>query len=306
MPSYYKSPPIPSAFILRKLHSLTGIGLVLFLIVHLFTNSQASFLVRGEGRSFIEAVNFLHKLPYFRMLEIAFLALPFLIHGIWGIKYLGTYEFNVFTSDGSKPSLPYYERNHAYTWQRITSWILIFGVLAHVVHMRFWQAPKEISIGSSSVYLSKITLDPQNTRLSHTLGFQIYPANQSSTHLLASILKDTHLFFAPSIQTEKILEESIQKFSFKQAEGIAISKNFGTAELLLLKETFQRPTLAFLYTLLVLFACYHAFNGLWTASITWGITLTATSQKWMKIFVFSLMALIIFLGIATIGTWLFY
>lgn len=41
----YPAPPLPSAFIWRRAHSLTGLWLVLFLIEHLLTNSQAALFL---------------------------------------------------------------------------------------------------------------------------------------------------------------------------------------------------------------------------------------------------------------------
>src|SRR4026207_984938 len=109
---------LPSAFIWRRLHSLMGLWLVLFLMEHLFVNSQAALLLGENGKGFVRAVNAIHNLPYLQAIEVTLLGVPILIHLIWGIKYLLTSKSNSGKTDGSSPSLSKYARNHAYTWQR--------------------------------------------------------------------------------------------------------------------------------------------------------------------------------------------
>lgn len=151
---------LPLPFVVRRLHSLTGLFLALFLIQHLFLNSQAALFFGQDGKTFIEGVNSIHSLPYLPFIEITLLALPILIHMWWGIKILRTGRLNSFPSDGSSPSLNY-PRNRAYSWQRITSWILVVGLIGHVVHMRFLNYPEEVKGGyaielSQDVGLSKV------------------------------------------------------------------------------------------------------------------------------------------------------
>src|SRR4051812_29543012 len=121
MAHYDVAPSIPKAFIWRRVHSLAGLWFVLFLIEHLLTNSQAALFIGDNGSGFVEAVNFIKSLPYLPVIEIFLLGVPFLVHAIWGVKYLLTSKFNSFPADGSTPSLPQYPRNQAFTWQRITS-----------------------------------------------------------------------------------------------------------------------------------------------------------------------------------------
>ena len=60
------------------------------------------------------------------------------------------------------------------------------------------------------------------------------------------------------------------------------------------------PIMIVLYTLFVFVACYHAFNGLWTFLIKWGITLNQRSQRWMLKISTALMILIGLLGLSAI------
>lgn len=310
----YPAPPIPGAFIWRRAHSLTGLWLVLFLMEHLFTNSQAALFIGEDGKGFVNAVNFLKNLPYLPVIEMVLLGIPFLIHGIWGIRYLLTAQYNSFSTDGTTPALPQYKRNQAYTWQRITSWILLVGIVAHVIHMRFLEYPTSASLNGQDFYMSRVEADSGVYPLSKRLGFEMYTQQQIQE-------KKEKISLAPliSIQHESnpkelvLVQEQIEeqkwiaaaeKWSLKEGQVIAVSPSFGVAELLIVRDTFKSPTMILLYTGLVLAACFHAFNGLWTGMITWGITLTARSQMLMRSFAVSLMILITLLGLAAIwGTY---
>ena len=125
------TPALPNAFVWRRLHSFLGIWLVLFLIEHLVTNSQAALIIGDDGNGFVRGVNLIMSLPYLHVIEVVLIGVPFAVHIVWGIKYLRTSKSNSFGGDGSKPSLGQYGRNRAYTWQRITSWILLLGIILH-------------------------------------------------------------------------------------------------------------------------------------------------------------------------------
>lgn len=318
MASYpsYQAPLIPSAFIWRRIHSLTGLWLVLFLIEHLLTNSQAALLIGDDGNGFVRAVNFIKELPYLPFIEFLFLAIPFAIHGIWGIRYLFTGQYNSFASDGSKPSLPEYARNQAYSWQRITSWILFFGVIAHVIHMRFLEYPNSAQLGTQHYYIGRLSTDEGLFPLSKRLGFELYDEKeiqQKKEFILSQSIQPTisnptskDLINLQDAKQKRDWIAALEKWPLKKNEILAVSPTFGTAELLLVRDTFKNPLMILLYTVFVLAACFHAFNGLWTFMISWGITLTARSQSLMRGIANVLMILITALGLAAIwGTYWF-
>lgn len=263
---------IPSDFVWRRLHSLAGLWLVVFIIFHLLTNSQAALPLGDDGVGFIHAVNQIHDMPYLPVIEIAVLAVPILIHLVWGIKYLRTAKYNSFGDTGHTPYLPEYPRNRAYTWQRITSWILVFGVVAHIVHMRFVEYPTTSGQGLHKTYAVRVSLDENIYPLAERLGIRLVTMTEDQ--------------------------------SLKPGEALAVANNFGAAEFLMVRDTFKMPLMLALYTIFVLTACYHAFNGLWTAMITWGITLTERSQRLMRFLAVSLMAAVTFLGLSAI--WMTY
>ncbi|MBA4837787.1 succinate dehydrogenase, partial [Thermoactinomyces intermedius] len=70
------------SFFNRRIHSLLGVIPVgFFLVEHLFTNYYAT---RGAD-AFVEKVEWLWGLPFLLVLEIFFIFLPLLYHGIYGL-----------------------------------------------------------------------------------------------------------------------------------------------------------------------------------------------------------------------------
>lgn len=303
---------IPTAFVWKRLHSITGLWLVAFLIIHLLTNSQAALLIGHDGSGFIESANSIRKLPYLQAIEIALLGIPFAIHIYWGIQYLFTGESNTYKSDGTQPSLPEYPRNQAYTWQRITSWVLLVLIAAHVVHMRFMEYPLSGQRGIDKYYIVRVSKDIGLYPLSERLGVTLYDKEQIAQEVakypahLESIPQDSPQALILSQQEKENSEwvEALETHPLDPNQLLAVTKDFGTAELLMVRDTFKMPIMLVLYTLLVISACFHAFNGLWTFCITWGVTLSPRSQNVMRKISTSLMILIGFLGLAAIwGTY---
>ena len=241
---------IPKAFALRRLHSLTGLGITLYLIEHLFVNSQAPF---SNGSDFINSVNGIQALPYLRIIEVSLIGIPLLFHAIYGLIYARQAAYDSMRTDGSTPALPQYARNQAFTWQRLTSYILLVGILLHVYHMRFANYPEE---EANAFYVP----------VSHTVDTQ-------------------HL----DVQLET-----------RNGEHVAKTKDFGTAELIVVRETFKSPFMMGLYTLLVLAACFHGFNGLWTFCLSWGVIVSERAQKITLRICYGLMFLITLCGLIAI------
>lgn len=288
------APPVPQAFVWRRFHSLMGIWLVLFLMFHLLTNSQAALWIGDDGSGFVHAANAIRELPYLQVIEIVLLAIPFLVHTIWGVQYLLTAKFNSYQSDGTTPSLEEYPRNKAYTWQRITSWLLLILITFHVVQMRFMDYPTIVHEDNNHYYMNRLENDAGLSSLASRLNVTLYSSEQITQEL------------QKTDSTKKSTDwlEGLKRKSLADGQVIAVSNNFGTAELLMVRETFKSPAMLFLYTVLVLSACFHAFNGLWTFLITWGVTLSPRSQNLSKIIAIILMFIVTFLGMAAIwGTY---
>ena len=205
-------------FLLRRLHSLTGIVPIgVFLIAHLVTNSSLAwgrFALRGEGegltvsqggvRYFQHEVSWINEqVPHLLLIEIT-LWVSIAFHAILGVFYATTGKSNVQRYA--------YQDNWRYTLQRWTGYIGILFIVYHVATLRWGWA----------------FLVPEGTKWSHSF---------SASTLAAA------------------LQGSTEGFTLA---GVAVSA---------------------LYMLGVTALVFHFANGLWTAAITWGLTLSAKSQR---------------------------
>ncbi|MCE5318022.1 MAG: succinate dehydrogenase cytochrome b558 subunit [Parachlamydia sp.] len=295
---------IPKAFIARRLHSLTGLFITLYLIEHLLVNSQAALWIGEDGSGFVRAVNSIQNLPYLPLIEIFLLAVPILIHMWWGIQYLQTSASNSWRTDGSIPALPEYPRNQAYTWQRITSWILLVGIMAHVVHMRFYEHPASAQMGTQKNYMVRLDRDAGLETLAPRLGFKLLDQTDIAKQRPLGEPEKASPVAMQEYKQKLGWVNAVEKRPLQEGQVIAVTDNFGMAELLMVRETFKMPLMLALYTIFVLSACFHGFNGLWTFMISWGITMNETSQRIMRTVSTGLMCLVGFMGLAAIwGTY---
>lgn len=298
---------IPRAFIWRRLHSLMGLWLVIFLCEHLLTNSQAALWVGDSGTGFIDFVNFLHNLPYLQVIEIVLLGIPFVIHMVWGVKYLLTSKFNSYSKQGKAPYLPL-GRNRAYTWQRITSWILLVCIIGHVAKFRFLDYPRDVPMGNKTVYLITVSSDPGLYTVAERLDVSLYDQKRIAQE--SQIFEHHNLSnqpFTPHVQEMQFKERflrALEKENPSSEEVVAVAENFGAASILAVRNTFKNPIYIAAYTLFVLAAVFHASNGFWTFLITWGWVLKMAAQRaWVTVSLV-LMGTLLFLGLAAIwGTY---
>ncbi|MBX3718418.1 MAG: succinate dehydrogenase [Parachlamydiales bacterium] len=329
---------VPRAFVWRRIHSLMGLWLVLFLIEHLLTNSQAALWLGDNGKGFVDMVNGIHNLPYLQAIEIFLLGVPILIHGVLGIKYLFTSKHNYRRTDGSAPVIKT-GRNRAFSWQRITSWILLIGLILHVAKFRFIDYPEQVQAGGKTTYLVSVSMDSGLYTLADRLNVTLYDT-QAVDQLAAKIEERTSeealvavgetmkqqeydwiegpvpqqyssqksiiLSSAQNYQNDRRFVEGLQRFHLASGHVVASANDFGTASLLAVRNTFKSPVYAVLYTIFVLAACFHAFNGFWTFLITWGWVLKMSAQRAWTTVAVVLMLGVIFLGLAAIwGTYWF-
>lgn len=113
-------------FLLRRLHSLSGIVPIgAFLVNHLLTNSTA-FL--GPDH-FDEHVKWIHDMPWLLALEVLFIFAPLAFHAIYGV---------VIALQGRSNASAYpYMDNWRYTLQRVTAWVTLVFIVGHLMHFRF-------------------------------------------------------------------------------------------------------------------------------------------------------------------------
>jgi succinate dehydrogenase / fumarate reductase cytochrome b subunit len=208
-------------FILRRLHSFTGIAPIgVFLVIHLITNSSivwGKLGLRGEKPDatwveggvayFVKEVQWINaQIPHLFLLELTLWgAIAF--HAILGVIYIRTGRANV-SSYG-------YADNRRYKWQRLTGYIAIFYIFYHIATLRWgWT-------------------------------FLIPPFDGS--------VKWSHSYAASTMAAA--LKGSNTGWSFW---GVVVS--------------------AF-YFIGITASVFHFANGLWTAAITWGLTVSAKAQR---------------------------
>lgn len=317
------------SFALRRIHSLAGLWFLLFLIEHLFTNSQAALWVGDKGKGFVDAVNFIHNLPYLAVIELVLLGIPILTHMMLGIQYALSAKINSLNSDGTKPSLGQYGRNRAYSWQRITSYFLLFMLIFHVARFRFLEYPKQIVFGELKHYLVKISYDPGVYTIASRMNVELYDQDTLNAKLMtltqekevndlkiarnhlieqaSSFDKKTGALASETQYKEYELSYRDLLSSFKldqKGDLLADCQDFGTATILTVRDTFKNKIYAGLYTLFVIAAVFHGCNGFWTFLITWGLIFKKAAQKFMVQFSIMMMLLLGFLGLAAIwGTY---
>lgn len=134
------------SFLLRRLHSLTGIvPLGGFLLFHFFENASA----RRGAEAFNETVHKIASMPYLVIAEWGLLLLPLIFHALYGI----------LITRASRPVVAHYThaRNIAYVLQRITGVVALGYIAYHVVSTRFWAlfvAGREITFADMTTKLS--------------------------------------------------------------------------------------------------------------------------------------------------------
>jgi len=218
------TPAIGSHFLLRRLHSLTGIVPVgVFVIFHLFTNFQMIF-----PGAFQHEVNFIHSMPALIFMEVTIWA-SIGFHAALGL---------VYTFVGAKPNAAKYGYwdNWRYTLQRVTGILALIFIFLHVATLRWrW----DIFGWFDPFYVSGLAPDGHEIPLAHA------------------------------------------------STAIALQASW---------------LVVLLYIIGALSVVYHWSNGLWTAAITWGLTISDRAQRrWAKVCGGLFVALTIFFSGAIYG-----
>lgn len=113
------------AFLVRKLHSLTGVVPVgAFMVFHLWTNAKAM----GGQEPFDKAVADITHTPYLPVLEWGTILLPLLFHAGYGVKLALDAKYNIGKYGTT--------RNWAFTLQRITG-LLAFAFIGFHLY-EYW------------------------------------------------------------------------------------------------------------------------------------------------------------------------
>ena len=120
-------------FLLRRLHSLTGLVFGGYLVVHLLVNATMAQFSR-EHDVFQMQVDKIHSLPILWAVEWAFIYLPILFHTVYGI-------WITFTAQPNPTQYPY-GKNIFYTLQRTSAIVIVLFMIFHVFSLKYgWFGP---------------------------------------------------------------------------------------------------------------------------------------------------------------------
>jgi succinate dehydrogenase / fumarate reductase, cytochrome b subunit len=112
-------------FLLRRLHSLTGLVFGGYLIVHLLINAT----IAQAGPVYQNQVDKIHGLPFLPLIEWTFIYLPIIFHTVYGIWITLTGQPNV-------TNYPY-AKNIFYVLQRVSGIVIVFFILFHVLSLKY-------------------------------------------------------------------------------------------------------------------------------------------------------------------------
>ncbi len=265
-----------SSFLFKRLHSLFGLTLTLFLVEHLWTNAQSVTTINGKG--FVQAVNWLHSLPFLGVIEILTLLIPFLIHIIWGILYTRKAKVNLLSKNLEKPTLRSFGKNWAFFLQRFSAILLIVGVAWHVYDMRFARYP----IQQGEKYYVHVDAEFPSENIENVAGHQM---QEQALHGVVETA-----WGASTWEKEKS----------SLSDSIIATNSFGQAVLLNVQDSLRNQGVAILYTLFVLLTVFHAFNGLWTFCFSWGVIETEKTANRVRALTIVLMILVGILGLIAV------
>lgn len=117
-------------FLLRRLHSLTGLVFGGYLIVHLLINATIAQWFNTFGVASYQAqVDKIHSLPFLPLIEWTFIYLPILYHTFYGIWITVTGQPNI-------KNYPY-AKNYFYVAQRVSAIYLVLFMLFHVLAFKY-------------------------------------------------------------------------------------------------------------------------------------------------------------------------
>ena len=112
-------------FLLRRLHSLTGLVFGGYLIVHLIVNAT----IAQMGTVYQVQVQKIHDLPFLWALEWGLIYLPILFHTVYGVWIILTGQPNVGRYT--------YAKNVFYTLQRASAIIILLFMIFHVFSLKY-------------------------------------------------------------------------------------------------------------------------------------------------------------------------
>ena len=178
-------------FLLRRLHSLTGLVFGGYLVVHLLINATIA-----QGRNVYQTqVDKIHDLPFLPVIEWGFIYLPILFHTVYGV-------WITLTGQPNLNRYPY-EKNWFYVLQRASAVVIVFFMIFHVFALKY------------GLFGSRLTFDPhrgalrtvaQHMDVSFLITWVLYPVG-----ILASCYHLANGFWTAAITWGLTISAGAQK-----------------------------------------------------------------------------------------------
>jgi succinate dehydrogenase / fumarate reductase cytochrome b subunit len=178
-------------FLLRRLHSLTGIVFGGYLIVHLLVNAT----IAQGGTVFQTQVDKIHSLPFLVLIEWGLIYLPIIYHTVYGIWITLTGQPNV----GNYP----YAKNWFYFAQRISGMVIVFFLLFHVLSLKYGVFGAGLSFKAHDEALSTVAA---HMHYSKAITWIVYPIG-----ILASCYHLANGFWTAAITWGLTISKSAQR-----------------------------------------------------------------------------------------------
>jgi succinate dehydrogenase / fumarate reductase cytochrome b subunit len=149
-------------FLLRRLHSLTGLVFGGYIVVHLLVNAT---MLQGQRPDVYQAqVDKIHSLPFLLAVEWIFIFLPIIFHTLYGIWMTFTCQPNL----GRYP----YSKNVYYTLQRISAIIIAAFIVFHVLGMKgFFGSTLEFQYGPGQATATTV----RHINANWAIAYVVYP-----------------------------------------------------------------------------------------------------------------------------------
>lgn len=148
-------------FLLRRLHSLTGLIFGGYLIVHLLVNATIAQL----GQVYQVQVNKIHDLPVLWAFEWGLIYLPIIYHTVYGTWITLTGQPNVGNYS--------YKKNWFWFFQRVSAVIIVLFMIFHVFALKYGWFGASLSFdphAASQTVHRHMTVSPFITWVVYPLG----------------------------------------------------------------------------------------------------------------------------------------
>jgi succinate dehydrogenase / fumarate reductase cytochrome b subunit len=155
-------------FLLRRLHSLTGILFGGYVVVHLLINATLIEGTRYDSQPTVYQlqVDKIHSLPFLKAISLFAIILPIVYHTIWG----------VYVMINGRPNVGHYgyAKNWLYTLQRLSAVILIAFIAFHVLAFKGylnWMLGPDVHFTPGAATQSAIN----HMKSAWWIGWVVYP-----------------------------------------------------------------------------------------------------------------------------------